>query len=173
MERISLALLKLTKGQKSTINMAFIERKKFGSFVPRPKTAVDKFRVRSPIKSFRDLEVYQKTIQLSGEITRQQFIPEEDRTQIKQISEEIPKLIAEGYGDKFDSKEVANEKMNKTLNLITDIITKIDLLREKFSEDKTSKENLDGFLTKYQMQRTKVLNLKKAWGKIYSQEPMP
>ena len=152
--------------------MAFVERKKFGSFVPRPKIEYNNFRVRSPIKYFRDLEVYQKTVQLSDEITRQQFIPEEDRAQIKQISEEIPKLITEGYGDKFDSKEVANEKMNKTLNLITDIITKIDLLREKFSEDKTSKEILDGFLTKYQMQRTKVLNLKKAWNKIY-QEPMP
>lgn len=28
----------------------------------------DKFRVRSPVKSFRDLEVYQKTVQLSSEV---------------------------------------------------------------------------------------------------------
>ena len=32
------------------------------------------YRVKSPVKSFRDLEVYQQTIQLSDEITNLPFL---------------------------------------------------------------------------------------------------
>ena len=61
------------------------------------------YRVKSPVKSFRDLEVYQKTIQLSDEIKKLEFITDNtDKNQLKEISESIPKLIAEAYGDRFD-----------------------------------------------------------------------
>ena len=124
----------------------------------------DRYRVRSPIKSFRDLEVYQKTIQLSDEITNLHFIKsEEDIKEIKSIAEQIPKLIAESYGDRFDSKELAHNKITQAITLITNIITKVDLLREKFSESKESKEILDSLLTRYSTQKRKVLNLRKAW----------
>ena len=88
------------------------------------------YRVKSPVKSFRDLEVYQKTIQLSNEITNLTFLNdnkfEQDNRQIKEIAENIPKLIAEAYGDKFDSRELANKKLTDSVTLITDAITKID-----------------------------------------------
>ena len=73
------------------------------------------YRIKPPVKSFRDLEVYQKTIQLSDEITSLPFLNkdgfEQDNRQIKEIAESIPKLIAEAYGDKFDSTELANKKL--------------------------------------------------------------
>ena len=94
------------------------------------------YRVKSPVKSFRDLEVYQKTIQLSDEITNLPFLNrtefEQDNKEIKSISESIPKLIAEAYGDKFDSRELANKKLTDSVTLITDAITKIDLFRQRF-----------------------------------------
>ena len=59
----------------------------------------DRYRVKSPIKSFRDLEVYQATIQLSDEITNLPFLNKEqfqkDNEEIKSIAERVPKLIAE------------------------------------------------------------------------------
>lgn len=131
----------------------------------------NRYRVRSPVKSFRDLEVYQKTIHLSQEITSLSFFSEEEfeqeKQKVKEISEKIPKLIAEAYGDKFDSKELANKKLTEVVTLITNIITKIDLLREKFSENKEVKETLDKLLTKYQTQKRKALNLRKAWERVF------
>lgn len=195
------------------------------------------YRVKSPVKSFRDLEVYQKTIQLSDEITNLPFLKNDDfakdNEEIKQIAEKIPKLIAEAYGDKFDSRELAHKKLTESITLITNTITKIDLLRQRFAEDrepapalqslsplptlsdlnktlnlgnnrasplavitegqvrstadvfnaqiagagaepaeivirKSAKETLDGLLTRYQIQKVKVLNLRKAWQRVFT-----
>jgi hypothetical protein len=130
----------------------------------------NKYRVRSPIKSFRDLEVYQKTIELSDEITNLQFLNkeqfEEDNKEIKNIAQKIPKLIAESYGDKFDSKELAHKKLTEAITLVTNAITKIDLFKQRFLEDKEAIETLTKILTKYQRQKFKILNLRKAWQRI-------
>lgn len=121
----------------------------------------DKFRVRSPVKSFRDLEVYQKTVQLSSEI---EPLGNEEMTK---ASARIPELIAEAYGDKYDSKAISHQKLTEAVTLITDIITKIDILREKFRDDKEKKEILDKILSRYHTQKIKVLNLRKAWDRVY------
>jgi len=125
------------------------------------------FRVKSPIKSFRDLEVYQKTIQLSEQITSLDFLSEKEVLEIKLIAENIPKFIAEAWGDKFDSKELSDKKIVFAVTLITNIITKIDLLREKFSEDLEKKEALDKLLVNYLTQKRKSLNLRKAWQRVF------
>ena len=128
------------------------------------------YRVKSPVKSFRDLEVYQRTIQLYSEITNLEFLnkksSEKDKEQIKEIAESIPKLIAESYGDKFDSKPLANQKLTQAVTLTTNIITKLDLLREQHKESQDNKEILDRLLTNYQRQKLKILNLRKAWQRI-------
>jgi len=91
----------------------------------------------------------------------------DEKDEIKKISERIPKLIAESYGDKFDSFEIAEKKLDEAVILVINIITKIDILRDKFLEDKEKKEVLDKALTKYSYQKLKILNLKKAWKRVY------
>lgn len=134
------------------------------------KSNPESYRVKSPVKSFRDLEVYQKTIQLYAEIISLEFLnkksAEKDKEQIKEIAESIPKLIAESYGDKFDSKPLANQKLTEAITLTTNIITKIDILREQHKESQENKEILDKLLTNYQRQKLKILNLRKAWQRI-------
>ena len=127
------------------------------------------FRVRSPIKTFRDLEVYQTTIKLSNILTNLEFL-KEDKEEIKKTAEKIPKLIAESYGDKFDSFETSEKKLNEAVTLIANVITKTDLLRDRFLEDKEKKEILDRVLTKYGYQKLKILNLKKAWKRIFDKK---
>ncbi len=121
------------------------------------------------------MEVYQKTIQLSDEITNLPFLNKElfakDNEEIKLISEKIPKLIAESYGDKFDSKEIAHKKLTEAVTLITNAVTKIDLFRERFKDNKEEKEILDNLLTRYQTQKIKVLNLRKAWNRVFTNYP--
>ena len=125
------------------------------------------FRVKSLIKSFRDLEVYQKTIQLSEEIITLEFI---DKKEISSLTEKVPKLIAEAYGDRFDSRELAHNKLTEAITLVANIITKIDLFRQRFAENKEVKEVLDKLLTKYQTQKRKILNLRKAWDRVFSKD---
>lgn len=122
------------------------------------------FRVKSIVKSFRDLEVYQKTIQLANELSNLSFVGQE----LISMSASIPRLIAESYGDKFDSRELAHNKLTEALRLLAGIIAGIDLLREKYSEAKDQKELLDSILTKYQTQKTKILNLRKAWDRVFT-----
>lgn len=135
------------------------------------KGYADRYRIKSPVRSFRDLEVYQKTIQLSNELTKLDLLNkngfEADREEIKLIVEKIPKLIAESWGDKFDSRELARKKLTHSISLITNIITKIDLLRERFLEQREEREKLDKLLTRYQTQKRKVLNLRRAWDRVF------
>lgn len=130
-----------------------------------------RYRVKSPVKTFRDLEVYQKTIQLSEELSKSlsscKKESEKDRENLKAITEKVPNLVAEAYGDRFDSKELAHKKLTEAITLISNIITKIDLLREKYSQNSGIKEPLDKLLTKYQTQKRKILNLRKAWDRVF------
>ena len=134
----------------------------------------DRYRVKSPVKTFRDLEVYQKTVQLSDEITNLSFLNKEaferDNEEIKQIAEKIPRLIAEAYGDRFDSRELGHKKLTEAVTLITNMITKIDLFRERFAQNNEAKEILDKLLSRYQTQKRKVLNLRKAWDRVFTTE---
>ena len=94
----------------------------------------------------------------------------DEKQEIKKISESIPKLIAESYGDKFDSIEIAEKKLDEAITLISNIITKLDIFREKFLEVKEKKEVLDKLIIKYGYQKLKVLNLKRAWKRIFDGE---
>lgn len=133
----------------------------------------DRYRVRSPIKSFRDLEVYQKTIQLSNMITELEFLNDEkfieEKKELKETAEKIPRLIAEAYGDKFDDKELACKKLTLVVTLITNVITRLDILKDKFIENREIKDELDGLILKYTYQKRKVLNLRKAWNRVFSE----
>lgn len=127
------------------------------------------FRVRSPVKTFRDLEVYQTTIKLSNLLLGLGFLDEE-KNEIKKISEDIPRLIAESYGDKFDSMEIAEKKLDKSITLISNIITKLDIFKEKSSELKDEKALLDNLIMKYGYQKMRILNLKRAWKRVFGKE---
>ncbi|MBU1091450.1 hypothetical protein KKA27_01105, partial [Patescibacteria group bacterium] len=79
------------------------------------------FRVKSPVKTFRDLEVYQQTTKLSADIFVLK-IPAKRKNdkdvldeigKLKEISKQIPRLIVEAYGDKFTDLELAGKKMEK------------------------------------------------------------
>jgi len=144
-----------------------------------------KFRVRSSIKSFRDLEVYKQTTQLSTELFQFE-LPEtlknrkkldEEIKLLYELSKNVPRLIAECYGDKFTNFNLAKEKLEKTMQLISNIITKIDFLVTTLNAvgppagqagvSREKSETLTEILKKYQRQRTKILNLKNAWCRLF------
>ena len=158
------------------------------------------FRVRGPIKSFRDLDVYTKTTSLSAEIfllkSPENFDLAEELQILTTLAKQVPKMIAESYGNRFDNFSVATRKLEKTAEMITAVISKIDFLisvlgnvkaeqdalakqtkttkvikqielaEEELTELAKFKEKLDRLLKDYSINRAKVLNLKKAWIRI-------
>ena len=139
------------------------------------KQEYNKYRVRTPIKSFRDLEVYRQTTLLCSEIFK--FTPVVKRTKkdkcllnefeiLYSLSKFIPKLIAESYGDRFSSNELAFGKLEQAMRIIANIVTKIDFITATI-EDNDIKEDLNKILAKYQKQRVKINNLRRAWSRVY------
>jgi len=53
------------------------------------------------------------------------------------------------------------------MQLISDVIAKIDFLIVSIKEQET-KESLIKILRKYQMQRVKILNLQRAWNRLFN-----
>lgn len=136
------------------------------------KPNVGRFRVKSPVRSFRDLEVYKATTQLAAEIYKiklprgnTQF--KDELGILKNLSKQIPRLIAESYGSKFTSLAVSLLQLEQSVKYIANVVTKIDFLLSCL-EDQQTKETLVKLLTKYQRQRIKILNLKKAWARVFS-----
>lgn len=137
-----------------------------------------KFRVKSPIKTFRDLEVYKQTTQLSAQlfqfelpktIKNRKNLAEETKI-LYELSKNVPRLIAECYGDKFSNFNLAMQKMERAMQIISDIIAKIDFLTATLNTGDGSREKSDELseiLKKYQRQRTKILNLKNAWDRVF------
>ncbi|MBU1569655.1 hypothetical protein KJ693_12500 [bacterium] len=78
------------------------------------------------------------------------------------LSKYVPKYIAESYGDRFSDKTLGVRKLEKAAQVISDIIAKLDLVNI-LTEDEMFKEIVLGTIKKYQIQRRKVINLKRVW----------
>jgi len=146
-----------------------------------PSKGRGNFKVRGPIKSFRDLDVYNKSTALSADIFTLQ-VPQglgliEEIELLKNISKHIPKMIAESYGNRFDNFSVAERKLEKTAEVITAVISKIDFIisiikkiKEKEISDTEEvvefEKKINQLLRDYSTNRAKVLNLKRSWVRL-------
>lgn len=131
------------------------------------------FRVRSPIKSFRDLEVYQESIKLAAAVfnlkspAKYKDEAVEEIQNLKQTAKVVPKLIVESYNDKFNDFKVADKKLEVAAQTINLIIAKLDFL-SAFIEDNEFRSLLFEILKRYQRVKFKIVNLKKAWGRVFT-----
>ena len=132
------------------------------------KREFKKYRVRTAIRSFRDLEVYQKTTQLASEIFKLKLPKElqEEQNNLKKLSQTPPQLISESYGKKFVNIESGLGKLEQASQVIANIISRIDFLVASVERAET-KESLVKILHQYQKQKRKILNLKRAWEKAF------
>jgi len=124
-----------------------------------------KFRVRGHIKSFRDLEVYKQTTLLASK-TIQMNLEET----LQEQARKIPKTIAKSYGEKFVNRQHAYEMIEQTAQNISELITEMDLIIA-LTEKSEDKEPFLDLIKKYQIQKRKILNLKKAWIRIEKKWP--
>jgi len=130
------------------------------------------FRVRTPVRTFRDLEVYQESTKLAAQIFSFKLPGKykeealEEIQNLKQMSKTVPKLIVESYNDKFNDFKVADKKLEIAAQTINLIIAKLDFLNA-FVEDAEFRNLLSDILKRYQRVKFKIINLKKAWGRVF------
>ena len=133
------------------------------------------FRVRTPVKSFRDLEVYQESTKLSAQIfnlkspTKYKKALEEEMENLRQTSKIIPKMIVESYSDKFEDFKLADKKLETACQAVNLIVAKLDFL-SAVVEDENFRGLVSEISKKYQRVKMKTLNLKRAWGKVFNKE---
>ena len=130
------------------------------------------FRVQTPIKSFRDLEVYQESTKLAAQIFNLKLPAKykeetiEEIQNLKQMAKVVPKLIVESYNDKFNDFKVADKKLEIAAQTINLIIAKLDFL-SAFIEDNEFRNSLFEILKRYQRVKFKIVNLKRAWVRVF------
>ena len=131
-----------------------------------------KFRIRTPVRTFRDLEVYQESTKLAAQIFNfklpKKYKEElfEEIQVLKQMSKIIPKMIVESYNDKFNDFKLADKKLEIAAQTINLIIAKLDFL-SAFVEDAEFRNLLSSVLKRYQRNKFRIINLKKAWGRVF------
>ena len=131
-----------------------------------------KFRVRTPVRTFRDLEVYQESTKLAAQIfnfklpVKYKEEAAEEIQNLKQMAKVVPKLIVESYNDKFNDFKVADKKLEIACQTINLIIAKLDFLNA-FVEDSEFRNLLFEILKRYQRVKSRIVNLKRAWGRVF------
>lgn len=134
-----------------------------------------KFYPRRIVKSFRDLEVYQKTFQNSVDIMKK-IVPEikEEakgsslRDKIIESALLIPNLIAEAHSRRFDEPEKASKLIDESLAECNKIVVYLEQARDIHNVDKITVEEI---IKNYINVRWKILNLQRAW-KRFQKEGM-
>lgn len=135
-----------------------------------------RFRVRSSVKTFRDLEVYQSAIKLSAEVYSQKLplkisrnsAAKEEFEQLKKLTKEIPELIMESYNDKFSNLKIASDKLMRAVSLINEMVVKIDFLNA-LSVNVDFREKMLVILKTYQRTKIRIINLEKAWRRVFGE----
>ena len=134
------------------------------------------FRVKSPVKTFRDLEVYQQTTKLSADIFTLK-IPAgrknnknkdvlDEIGKLKEMSKQIPRLIVEAYGDKFTSLELSSKKMERAAYFVNMVVAKLDFLNALVDNERFRNDASD-ILKRYQRVKMRIINLKRAWNRAF------
>ena len=133
-----------------------------------------KYRVRTPVKTFRDLEVYQVTTNLSAELfnlkmpnkyKRNKNVAEE-MNNLREASKMVPRLIVESYSDKFSDLDLASQKLEKAAAVVNILVGKMDFINA-IVDDPDFRTNLTEILNRYQRNKMRIINLKRAWNRVW------
>jgi len=122
---------------------------------------------RKPIRSFRDLEVYQNSYAASIEVITKVVpkLPKEEQndlaSQLRRSSKAIPRLIAEGYSKKHQKKGF-QKYLDDALAESNELIVSLSHVRDlysRFVDTRLSERLIDA----YDKSSRQIYNLAKSW----------
>lgn len=126
-----------------------------------------RFRVKRPIRSFRDLEVYQRTSKCATEIMTK-VIPllGEDKSPIRDklvvCCLRIPESIAEAHSRRFETQDEF-KVLDDALEGCNRAVVYLEQVRDIFIKDVEGRAVCEDLIKRYILVRRKIFNLYKAW----------
>ena len=124
------------------------------------------FRVKRPIRGFRDLEVYQRTAKCASEIMTK-IIPglqSAESPVVKKLTDSclrIPELIASAHSRRFETGDEL-KLMDDCMEECNKVMVYLEQVRDIFG-DKADSAVCDDLVKRYIYVRRKIFNLYKAW----------
>ena len=138
----------------------------------KPSYKKSAFRVRKPIRSFRDLEVYQRANEAATEIITK-IIPllGGENSPIKEklvdCCLKIPESIAIAHSHRFEKGDESGF-MEDALEGCNKAVVYLEQARDIFIKDIEGRALCEDLIKRYILERRKIFNLYKAWQKFES-----
>jgi len=132
-----------------------------------------RFRPKRPIRSFRDLGIYQSTNRIAVEIMTHVVpgIPDESslKLALADCCLTIPHLIAEAHSRRFDDKAKSMKLLEEALFLCNKVVVYLEQAREVHREQ-VDRVLADECIKQYGFARQKVFNFYKAWKRFAAED---
>lgn len=129
-----------------------------------------KFSVKKPVRSFRDLEVYQKTLEASV-IMAKSLTPVLVKLEFPLVgsmtdcSMSIPLYISEGHSIRFGDHKQGLILLERAMAGCNKMIVYLEQNKGIFG-DKVDADLIDDLVRRYADVRTKIFRLEKSWQKF-------
>jgi hypothetical protein len=138
------------------------------------KPGFKKFSPKKPVRSFRDLEVYQKTLECSVLINKD-IIPTLEKIKDPRIEElsknamAIPLYISEGHSLRFADFALALGYIEKALSGCNRMSVYLDHIKGLYG-DKVKVDLIEDLINRYTLVRGKIFRLEQSWKKFMKQD---
>lgn len=133
-----------------------------------------KFTPKKAVKSFRDLEVYQKTIECSVIIDKD-IVPALEKVKSEMASDlsknalAIPLYISEGHSLRFADFGLALGYIEKALSGCNRVSVYLDHVKGVYGE-KVKADLVEDLINRYFFVRQKIFHLEQSWKKYMNQD---
>lgn len=147
------------------------------------RSASSSFRPKKPVRSFQDLEVYQKALQAAVAIATHVYPPlavpktkKKTKTappsppaypfldDMLKLSLDIPRLIAEAHSLRFDFPDKAITMLERSRFCCNRMIVYLEQIRDIYGAD-VDRVKIEEIVKAYAYDRTKIFRLAAAWKK--------
>lgn len=138
------------------------------------KNKYRKFSPKKPVRSFRDLEVYQKTLECSVIIDKD-ILPALEKVKDPRIEElsknamAIPLYISEGHSLRFADFALALGYIEKALSGCNRMSVYLDHIKGLYG-DKIKTDLIEDLINRYTLVRGKIFRLEQSWKKFMNQD---
>lgn len=124
---------------------------------------------KRPVKSFQDLEVYQKTLGLAVEIVKRIQSRSEIGQSLRRTVLAIPRLIATSHSLRFGNPAQAIENLEKTMLNCNLAVYYLELFRDLINK-KVEPEYFEEQIKEYLRVRGKIMRLQRSWLKFMKEK---
>lgn len=133
-----------------------------------------RFRPKRPIRSFRDLEVYQKALQGAVVVAKNIAPIFEEKPyplgdEMVHCSLDIPRQIAEAHSIRFDNMVKALQLLEESMAGCNKMVVYCEQIRDIYANE-VDRAICEDLIKKYILLRRKIFNLEKAWKRFMKED---